>query len=421
MDIPCPNRLKYLPFQKEAIEFAIERSSVLLGDEMGLGKTVEAIGFLNCHPEVDTLLVVCPASLRINWAREISVWLISPCVDITIINYDILSRLDMKKEYDVVIFDEFHYLKSRSAKRSRLCRQIRATYKLGLTGSPLLNRPKEAWHLLHILDPVAWPMNSYNKFAVRYCNGHMGFWGWDDNGFSHLDELRELLKPLMIRRLKSEVLKELPAKRRQVVEIPGKGLSAELKAALSEARGRVEHLEDTYKNDVEKLDDAVATVWMEMAALRHSVGLAKVPMAVELITDALESGEKIVVFAHHRDVVEGLCIGLTKYCPVFVRGDVSQTDRQYAVDRFQTDKDCRVFIGNIQAAGTGITLTASSHVIFVEMDWTPGVMSQAEDRVHRIGQRESVLVQHLVLEGSLDAYMAKRLVSKQEILDKILN
>jgi SWI/SNF-related matrix-associated actin-dependent regulator 1 of chromatin subfamily A len=420
MSIPVPKNLQYMPFQEEGIEFARERKSVLIADAPGLGKTIQAIGYLNCHWEVEKVLVVCPATMKNVWARELDKWLISPCVEVKIINYDILQKLDMKASWDAVIFDEIHYCKSRTAKRSKLGRAIKAKVKIGLSGTPLLNRPVEIWHILHMLDPGQWPMDSYNRFVVRYCNAHQGRFGWDVTGASHLDELREKLKPLMIRRLKEDVLKDLPAKRYQIIELPTAGLGKDLIEKLRVAKEKIAEIEETYKHDVQKLRSKVSAEWMEMAALRHEAGRAKVPMAVDVITDAVESGEKVVVFAHHRDVIEALQVALRGFNPVVLHGGTPQHLRTEAVDRFQGKDHVKVFIGQIQAAGVGITLTASSHVIFVEIDWTPGIMEQAADRVHRIGQKESVLIQHLVLEGSLDAHMAKGLVRKQSVIDKAL-
>jgi SWI/SNF-related matrix-associated actin-dependent regulator 1 of chromatin subfamily A len=418
--IPCPPGLAYLPYQVEGIEFARNRSSVLFGDEMGLGKTIEAIGYINIHPEIQSVLVVCPATLKFNWKIEMETWLTRPVAHLVITNYDQLHKLSMEHMYDLCILDEGTYIKNRSAKRSRLCRRIRAMRKLLLTGTPILNRPIELWHLLHWLKPLEWPLNSYMKFALRYCGAYRGTWGWVMDGATHLDELREELKGVMIRRLKEDVMQDLPAKRKAVIELPNEGISKELWKELYDANQKVKAIESTWAGDIVKMEDKIRVAWDEMAELRHKVGLAKVGMAVELITDAVEAGEKVVVFAHHREVIDCLRSYLAKYNAVVVHGGVSLANRQLAVDLFQAEDTCRVFIGQIQAAGVGITLTASSHVVFVEMDWTPGIMVQAEDRCHRIGQKESVLVQYLALQGSLDARMAKTLLRKQKIVDQVL-
>jgi len=203
------------------------------------------------------------------------------------------------------------------------------------------------------------------------------------SGASRLDELRGILAPVMIRRLKSDVMRDLPPKRRQIITLPIDGLTVELKSQIIQADRNAAEIEGKYANDVQKMDSKLSVLWEELAKLRHDVGVAKVPMAIELIEGIVESGEKVIVFAHHRDVIAGLCDGLKKHGTVVIHGGVSLVDRQKAVDAFQNDPKVRVFIGQIQAAGVGITLTASSYTVFVEQDWTPGVMAQAEDRNHR--------------------------------------
>lgn len=340
---------------------------------------------------------------------------------LTIINYDILHKLDTKILYDLVILDEAHLAKNRTAKRSRLCRSIKAKRMLLLTGTPVLNRPVELFHLLHLLCPDEWPMKSYGRYTVRYCNAHQGHWGWDVTGASHLEELCEKLKGLLIRRLKCDVLKDLPPKRRQIITLPIDGLTAELKEQMLQADREAAYIEETYANDVMTMSSKLSVLWDETAKLRHNVGLAKVGMAIELIENILAAKEKVIVFAHHRDVIVALQEGLKKFNPAVIHGGVNMVDRQRAVDGFQKSEKVRVFIGQIQAAGVGIDLTAASYVVFVEQDWTPGVMTQAEDRPHRIGQKESVLVQYLVLEHSLDARIVKSAYKKEQIVKRVLN
>ena len=421
LPVPCPVGLEYLPYQLEGIEFARGRNAVLFGDEPGLGKTIQAIGWLNCHPRTETLLVVCPASLKINWRRELDKWLISPCVDVTIINYDVLHKLDMTRHWDVCIIDEAHAVKNRKAKRTVLCKQIQADVKLALTGTPILNKPVELWSILNWLAPEIWPKSSFMRYAYRYCGAYQGKWGMVMDGATHLDELRMHLSYLMTRHLKADVLKQLPPKRRQIIEISKDGLSADLRARLAEATRGIARIEDTYKDDAGALKSALSVAWQDMAALRHEVGLAKVDACLDLIHDAIESSGKVIVFAHHHDVIAALNDALVDYMPAVIHGDIPVPARQDAVDRFQTDDECKVFIGQIQAAGVGLTLTASSHVIFVELDWTPGIVSQAEDRAHRIGQKDSVLIQHVVMEGGFDARMVKALVRKQTVIEKALD
>ena len=241
----------------------------------------------------------------------------------------------------------------------------------------------------------------------------------------------------MVRRLKKDVLKELPAKRRQIIELPANGASklvAAEQAAWSAQEERLSALKlavelakisedpDDYDRTVAALRDGATAAFEEMSKARHDTALAKVDYVVAHVADAAESG-KVLVFAHHLDVVAKLADGLRAkgLKVVTLTGSDSLNARQAAVDSFQDDDETKVFIGNIRAAGVGITLTASSHVVFAELDWVPANLSQAEDRAHRIGQTDSVLVQHLVLEGSLDQQIASQLVTKQAVIDAALD
>lgn len=418
LDVPCPKGLAYLPFQRAGIAFMARRDAVLLGDEMGVGKGIQSIGLINFDMLIQRVLIVCPASLKLNWQSELKKWLTRPfsvsvapghhkslsMASIVIINYDILHKYDWKREhFDLLILDECHYLKNPTAKRTKLALSIKAKRKLFLTGTPILNRPIEIYPLLNALQPGEW--GGKHDFGVRYCDGFPGTWGWDYSGASNLAELNERLRStIMLRRLKKDVLKELPAKRRQIIELSGKIPKSEIEFLAAV-----------------KLLQEPQIAFEDFARVRHEDALAKLDSCIEFIKGALEESDKIVIFAWHRDVIYGLFDALREYIPVLITGTTKLDIRQKVVEDFQNKPTCRVFIGNIQAAGVGITLTAASHVIFVEECPTPGVMSQAEDRCHRIGQKDFVLVQHLVLSGSIDARMAKILVAKQEVLDAALD
>ena len=238
----------------------------------------------------------------------------------------------------------------------------------------------------------------------------------------------------MVRRLKQDVLTELPPKRRAVVPLPINGAEGAVRAeqegyeaqqarlqALRDAVAAAEASEDEerYRQAVDALRAGSQEAFEAISELRHLVALAKVPAVIDVLRDAVEQG-KVICFAHHRDVVWAIAEAFGEQA-VVITGDTPQAARQDAVDRFQQDDSVRLFVGNMRAAGVGLTLTASSHVVFAELDWTPANITQAEDRAHRIGQADSVLVQHLVLEGSLDATMAQMLVDKQAVLDRALD
>jgi len=458
--IPANKGLEYLGYQKAGIQFALGRAGTLIADEMGLGKTIQAIGLVNADASVKRVLVVCPASLRINWKRELTKWLTRnltigavtdgknwPDTDIVLINYELLSKHEGNvtgTEWDLAVVDESHRVKNDKAACTKVFAQIKAKRRVAMTGTPILNRPNELFTSLLWLDPKRWTYTDKQgktrskkfSFEVRYCDGHRGQFGWYNEGATHLDELQEVLRSsCMIRRLKADVLTELPAKIRSVIELEGdanakRAAKAELEkwqgfqAEIAEAEAAVAAAKDqeAYEAAIGQLKEAQGAAFDSMSLVRHETAVAKVPMVLDFVREVLEGEtDKVVVFAHHQDVVDALVAGLADFGAVKVYGGMSDKAKQASVDGFQKDAGVRVIVGNIQAMGVGYTLTASSHVVFAELDWTPGKVSQAEDRCHRIGQLSSVLVQHLVLEGSLDAYMAQMIVDKQRVITAALD
>jgi SWI/SNF-related matrix-associated actin-dependent regulator 1 of chromatin subfamily A len=341
----------------------------------------------------------------------------------------------MGREWDLLIVDECHYCKNPKAGRTKKVLGVpqqwgrkdgswyvkkarvpglidQSKKKVFLTGTPILNRPAEIFALLQALDPQTW--RSKSKFEKRYCAAAMTRWGWDASGASNLDELQQKLRStIMIRRKKADVLKELPAKRRQVVILPSD--SREMKTILKEQKELLEGLE----LDGELLDNLNSQVghFSELSALRKMIAMAKLPSVIDYLDNMIEEGiKKIVVFAHHHDVVDAL---MDHYGANAVRldGRMNIDQKQQSIDAFQ-NTDVQIFVASIKAAGVGITLTAASHCVFAEISWTPADLSQAEDRLHRIGQLNSVSVQHLIVDGSLDAYMIETIIQKQEIIDQ---
>ena len=439
IDIPAPEGRTYLPYQRAGIAYAMQRAGTLIGDEMGLGKTIQAIGVLNAG-QARRVLVACPASLKLNWQRELKAWMVAdlpvhvvsgtkgPFPDVTdggvvIINYDVLHGYEAQVRavaWDLFAADEAHMLKSKKARRTRAVfggartktapavAPIAAKRRLLLTGTPMSNRPIELHPLLAYLDPTEW--GAFMPFAKKYCNAYQGRFGWDFDGASHLDELQERLRStVMVRRLKVDVLLELPAKVRQVVPLPAE--TAALKRLLKS--------EDAAYEAWEKLKAAggasAAAAFAELSRLRQEVGVAKAPMVAEHV---LHDDGPVVLFAHHHAVVEALDAALTAEGRKVVRvtGDMGGEDRQASVDAFQGGT-ADIILGTFGAMSTGHTLTRSSHVVCAEMDWVPATMSQAEDRCHRIGQRASVHVEHLIYEESLDSRLVEVVVGKQKVID----
>lgn len=454
IDIPAPGGLAYLGYQKAGIKFCLDlftsRPGVLIADEMGLGKTIQAIGIVNANPAINKVLIVCPATLKVNWKREFVKWRIRPLkvgiqnagqpwigelADVVIINYDIMAKFEKQltaTAWDLKVMDEAHYYKNPKAVRTKATLGVKSRFRAALTGTPILNRPIELHTILKDLDPVTW--GNWWKYAERYCAAKRTQWGVDASGASNLDELQiKLRSTIMVRRLKKDVLTELPAKRRQIVELNPEGCAEAiaqeqgyfdsrqktirmLRAAVELAKASDDRAE--YEGAVGKLSEGQGALFAEMAKLRHETVMRKLPQVMNFLADTLEGNGKLIAFGHHLDAIAALKAEFP--LAAVVTGGMTSEEKMAQVDRFQTDPACTLFIGN-DAAKEGLTLTAAAHVVFFELDWVPGNLSQKEDRAHRIGQKDSVLVTHLVLEGSLDATMAKRLIEKQEVIDSALD
>ena len=449
IEIPRPDGLEYMPFQKAGVDFILQRDKTLLSDSMGLGKSIQSIGVINVlNPNIVT--IVCPSSVKINWMRELKKWLTHEKSieilsgrkkdlyeingNIRIINYDILdSWLEALSDTEFLILDESQYVKNEKSKRTKAALELSKKAKkiLLLTGTPILNRPFELWSQLKMLgSPLG---DSWFHFVKRYCNARKTDFGWDVSGATNLEELGQRLRQtVMIRREKEDVLKELPGKRRQIIEVSGNKYKKVLKAEQEAQSGYLKKKralkrkireskvvdELVYKNSVNELRGLETEHFTMLSKLRHETALAKVPDLIEHINMLIEQESKIIVFVHHRDVMDVLKKQYSDIC-VSVMGGNKIEERQTAIDSFQTNEKTRIFLGSIMAAGTGITLTASSTVVFGELDWTPANITQCEDRAYRIGQQSMVLIHHLVVDGSIDAKMAKMLVRKQNIIDKI--
>ena len=443
IDIPAPEGFKYFPFQRAGIAYVLETDNTLIADEMGLGKTIQALGVINADETIKRVLVVCPASLKLNWKREAKKVLVrnfpvnvlvgkrlnpgSGRMAFTIVNYDILAKFETalpdNAAWDLLVADEAHYAKNPSAQRAKALARVakRCKRRIFLTGTPVANRPVDVHALLKILKPDLFP--NFKRFADRYCDAKYNGFGWDFTGHSNLEELQGILREsVMVRRLKKDVLTELPAKTRSVIEIPAD--TPELRDCVYNETGG--DLMDTLKElfgsgrtaeqvvDEESGIDEIA----EAAKLRHNTAMAKVAHVSQFVRETLESERKVIVFAHHRDVTDELMKELGEFNPVRITGDTSMENRQKAVDEFQYNQKVRVFVGNFHAAGVGLTLTKSRTVVFAELDWVPGNISQAEDRAHRIGQQDNVNVYHLVVQGSIDAWLAGMVVEKQDVIDR---
>jgi SWI/SNF-related matrix-associated actin-dependent regulator 1 of chromatin subfamily A len=468
IEVPCPPGLEYLPYQKAGIAYAIQRKDTLIGDQPGLGKTVEALGFVN-YIKPKNVLVIAPATLAFNWKMEAEKWLVEtrkvfipktgtsriPAEDnlFVITNYEkLVPRMrdgeeisefteSLKRIWDVIIFDESQALKNPESKRSiavfgEFGLMRRAHRTLFLSGTPMENYPKEIWPMAAAICPAKF--GDWWTFARRYCGLHQerhnGHNTWVATGSSHLSELQQRLRTtFMVRRLKHDVLKELPPKRRQLVVLGDKEIDwsehpefrkwkevyeKKYEAALAKLEAAKTNTE--YKAAVRALDAFVGVAFQEMSEFRHKTALAKLPMCLSYIDELLTAtSDSIVIFAHHKDVLSQITEHYAEDS-VTLYGDTPMEDRGEIIRKFQAGKK-RIFIGGLKAAGAGITLTRASTVIFCEIDWNPAVLSQAEDRLCRFGQSKMVHVLHLALNNTLDVNMSQRVIAKQQVIDKALD
>jgi len=428
--------------------------------------TIQALGVVSSlrvsNPRLNTL-VLCPRTLTFNWKNEAEKWLLDipgvgkPEIVIptsgnfevprrdnlfVITTYekctgDTLLTDSLKRVWDVLIPDEAHALKNWEAQRTKAVLgqeglMQRAHRTVFLSGTPIENYPKEIWTIAAAICPAKF--GSWSEYAKRYCGIHREGGRLVDTGATNLAELQQRLRTsFMIRRLKSDVLKELPPKRRQLIvlgdskvdwsqdpdfkrwhDLYEKDYEAKL-AALEAAK-----TEEEYAKAARALDAFTGIAFEDMSDMRHRTAVAKLPACIEYIDKVLETNiEKLVIFAHHQDVLAELALHYGAQA-VSLHGQTTQKAREAAVKRFR-EGDARIFIGGLKAAGVGLNLYEASTVIFIEIDWNPAKLTQAEDRLCRFGQKKMVHVIHLVLAGTLDVNMVQRVMAKQAVVDKALN
>jgi SWI/SNF-related matrix-associated actin-dependent regulator 1 of chromatin subfamily A len=424
------------PFQTAGVAFLEKAGGCgLVGDEMGTGKTIQTAAFLDYRPDLRPAVVVVPAVVATNWVNELEDWTEGESIyrlkngkdeapegtTIVVVTYDLVKQTLTKEEKEdgkqmgardaikamnpkCVVADECHYLKNEKAQRTVACKDLAHHDSVEsvvlLSGTPVVNRPKEFFNALNMLRPEEF--SSWFKYTERYCDGHRDEWDrYQCNGVSNTEELASKLKDVMIRRLKKDVLEELPAKMRGRVTVD---ITPKTRAAYNRAMKNAD------------------TPLTQLTAGRYALGLAKVAPAVEMAKDYADQNKPLLVFAHHREVMDGLCDGLSNAGISYGRidGTVSVERRGELVDSFQAG-NLDTMVLSVKAAGVGITLTRSSDVLFVERAWTPADEEQAEDRAHRIGQTGSVTVRYLVATNTMDEDMDALIESKRSVLEAVLN
>lgn len=436
IDIPGLKRPLF-KYQNHGVSFLQKRNGrALIADEMGLGKTIQALAWLQLNPEKRPVVIVCAASAKLNWYREIMSWMTIKADEVEIIsgttpyilganllliNYDILDAwLPTLIRYNpqVVIADEVQYVKSGKALRTKALRKLtkRVPHFIALSGTPLVNRPIEFFNAIQMVDANLFP--NWMDYTKRYCNRkHNGF-GWNVNGASNTKELHEILSSsIMIRRLKSEVLTDLPPKIRSFYPLE---MDPNTETDYWEAENNFLRWLEQHRGASAAERASEAEKLAQVTALRQMAVRAKMRHAIDWIKDFLTSGEKLVIFTMHRFVVKEL-MDAFKDVAVKIEGGDSVSNRQNAIDKFQNEEGTRLFIGNVKAAGHSITLTAASNVAFIELPWTPGEVVQAEDRCHRIGQKRTVNVYYLLAEQTIEEKIASLLDEKRKVLDSVLD
>jgi SWI/SNF-related matrix-associated actin-dependent regulator 1 of chromatin subfamily A len=430
LEVPAPDGLQYYGFQVAGVEFLASRSAALLADEMGCGKSIQVAGLINLTAP-RKVLIIAPASMKIIWALELRKWLVDKQLSIMIlkgqtkpldlshdgiwiVNYELLGRFRpeiVSQPLDLLVLDEAHYIKTRTSARTKLAHLFSrcAKRKILLTGTPLLARPAELWSLLHFLAPADWP--NFYRFARRFCAPTKTEWGWSYDGSSNLNELNTRLRSgLMMRRLKRDVLAQLPPLTRALVPLSVSG-----NQALNEAVESAGYDPFNLPSNLSGSDIPFDCI----ARIRHELGQLKVKPAIEFIREQMEGYEsKLVIFAHHRIVLTQIAAALPG--AALVTGETPAADRMAALERFTNDPQTRFFVASIHAMGIGVTLSAASQAIFVEQDWTPGILRQAEDRLHRIGQSQPVLIQYLVVPDSIDVNIMRTVIAKMEVIGRAI-
>lgn len=432
------------PHQVEGLAFLLGRRRAILADDMGLGKTRQSILAMQEAAPQGPWLVVCPASVKRNWAREIQTVLggqqkvivvgteAVPPKSYTgwvVINYNILTRhlADLKKlPWSGLVFDEAHYLKNHTSQRSKNCRSL-VDATAGepaihcLTGTPMTNRPRDLFPLLQIVKhPMA---RSFMTFAKKYCDAYTNRFGLVTDGASNLDELTTQLHGVMLRRRKDEVL-DLPPKFRRwlEVDVPLGTAASEMRQVIEMLINGVAEQNSTQRTAVTNTSanrDRIHLLAL-LTKVRQKVAMAKVKPSVEFVQGVIDQGEKAIVFTGFDAPAKEIQKAFGDEA-VLLTGSTPSDRRQELVDRFQNDPQVKVFVSNLVAGGTGITLTAATQVVFNDLDWVPAHHWQAEDRAYRIGQTKTVNVTYMVATDTVDAFVQEALAVKTKMVEAVVD
>ena len=450
-DIGLSNNNEMRPFQTVSVEFGEATGyRYLVGDEMGLGKTIQGIAAA-IKSNAKKIVVICPAMTKVNWERQIKKFtgelaytfrgiapdefdmrlLLENKYRWHIINYDLISRaqsesvvidgkLTAKKRYpwidlfniafvDFVIVDEAHYAKNITSSRSGAIRALKSKHIVGLTGTPVLNRPSELWSFFNVIDPKAFP--SHDFFTRRYAEGK--------NGVRNKEELRSLLSRYMIRRLKSQVMKDLPPITRTDVQVD---ISSEQKEIYNKL---FESILVDFKTgeEIKQME-----VLEKLLRIKQFLSECKVPSVVDIVNDILDSSDdtqpyqKVIVFSQFVPVVHSVSRALGSKALRIVGSETTIEKRQELVDRFQTDPNIKVLVCSIEAAGVGLDMTEAGHVVFADFMWNPAKHQQAEARAYgRLNDAHTIESHYVAVTDSLDDWLQGILLEKTKTIDETVD
>lgn len=459
-------------YQKQGVVGIEKRNHrALLADAPGVGKTVQALVWLyRNQKKLLPALVICPANAKVNWKRETLKWLglkaqilegktpySSKVFPVTIINFDIVSFWEKElidRQFKTIIIDEAQYIKNPQIKRSKSIKKIayRKKYILGMTGTPIENRVMDIYNIINIINPTLFP--NYYAFAMRYCGAKNSGFGWKFDGASNTQELfRILKKSIMIRRLKKDVLKDLPP-----IDIITMPLEIDNRKEYDHADDAfLEYIAKKYEGDIRELAKKVnqevkefnnytelgldaeideediqrlttykvdksskASTLVQIRMLQQLAVKGMMNQFLEWVEDFLESGNKLVIFGLHRFVIDAI---YDRFESVSVRyyGSTSKKNKQRAIDSFQNNPDIKLFVANMFSAGVAITLTAANYVAIVEYPWNPSKLQQAIDRVHRFTQTKQVTAYKFIAVNTIMEKINKILFKKENISDAVLD
>ena len=421
-----------LSHQKEAIEKLVGSKRFILADDMGLGKTTSTI-IAALETKAKKILIVCPASLKINWQREIenysnrSVFICegkkySIESDFVIVNYDILKNFhDTKNKelslldqsnFDLVILDEAHMISNVQAQRTKIInsfvKKIQRVWLL--TGTPMTSRPMNYYNLLNIIEsPVA---QNWMAYAIRYCQGYQFMAGkrkvWNVTGASNLEELRDRTSKQVLRRLKENVL-----------DLPDKIITpVYLRLKSPQYEDLMGEYYNWYENKSEE-SQSLTVQFSKLMKVRKVIANEKIKQTIDFAENIIEQGKKVIIFTNFTDTLQTIYQHFGKQA-VYLDGSCTNAMRQQAVDSFQNEEKIKVFVGNLKAAGVGLTLTAAEVVIMNDLSFVPAEHAQAEDRAYRYGQKSNVLVYYPIFENTIEGAIYDILNKKKRIINTVM-